>query len=882
MLGLTSEEARTKLDEFGPNELPEKEGESFGLIFLRQFKSPFIYMLFIAAIVAYFLHHSVNSVFIFAVLLINASVGAIQEHSAQRAAKALQKMVPQYASVYRDGDIQKLHAAAIVPGDVVLLASGDKVPADMELKKSRELLVDESILTGESLAANKNARATSGEFTPLSEQKNRVFAGTIVTHGRAQGEVIATGLKSQIGRIATEVTLSEATRPPLLERIHRFTMQVSYSVMAVIGLLFIIALVRGSDLTSLFLLGVGLAVSAIPEGLPAALTIALAISMRRMARANVIIRKPVAVESLGSCTYIASAKTGTLTVNDMTIKKIVLPDNQSFSISGEGIDPHGEITNDCGDNHSLASLQQLILTGLFASEAKLSLTERDTRGRLRCNGDHVDLAFLILAEKYGLDHEKTREAHLQIAEIPYESENTFSASFNRVEGDHRVFVKGSCERILPMCADGNSGVIPDKDRIYAQMHTLAGQGYRVLALATGVLAKDRVANRDALRNLTFLGLVGMIDPLRPEVKQAIEQCRSAQVDVAMITGDHPETALAIARELGIARKHEPVVTGEDLEQAHKRGVDTLAEVVRSSHVFARVEPTQKLQIARQLIRDGHNVAVTGDGVNDAPALHHAHVGISMGKKGTDVARESSDIILTDDNFASIVRGIKQGRMVYNNIRKVVFLLISTGAAEIVLFILSVLFSMPLPLHPIQLLWLNLVTNGIQDVALAFEPAEGNEMARKPRPPDESIFNRIMLERVLINALAMGCLAFATFAYFIHLGHSETSARNITLLLMVLFENVHLLNSRSETLSIFKQAFFSNPLLTFGMLAAQAVHIGATFTPGLKDILEVQPVSPELWCSLLLVALLLIVVNELYKARRSNHTPPDKVLEERQT
>ena len=404
---------------------------------------------------------------------------------------------------------------------------------------------------------------------------------------------------------------------------------------------------------------------------------------------------------------------------------------------------------------------------------------------------------------------------------------------------------------------------------------LAGEGYRVLGIAHRTLSEIPDDPKSCMEDLEFIGVVAMIDPLRPEVIDAIQHCREAEIKVAMVTGDHPQTATVLSNELGITRKgitreHDKTVTGTQLTEASNAGKSVFDTLATSSRVFARVAPHQKMEIVESLIADGEFVAVTGDGINDAPALKHAHVGIAMGKRGTDVARESSDIILTDDNFTSIVQGIKQGRIVYNNIRKVIYLLISTGASEITLIILSILFGMPLPLMPLQLLWLNLATNGIQDKALAFEPEEGNELKKPPRSPDEPIFDRLMIERVLVSALYIGIVAFAVFSWLINSGMDEVAARNITLLLMVLFENVHTLNSRSETASLFRMNFFSNPFLLYGMLSAQFIHIGAMYTPGLSDILQISPVSPVQWLQLLPIALSLIIIDEAHKCWHKRH------------
>ena len=858
--GLSASEAAHRLTQFGPNELPEKQTRSLLGLALAQFKSPFIYVLLAAALVSLGLGQTVNAVFIFVVLLINSAIGTIQEHAAQRSAAALKNMVPQYASVVRDGLTVRIEVRELVPGDLVVLVSGDRVGADMQIEHCQDLLVDESLLTGESIAASKSAIAPPEAPESLADQTDRLFAGTIVTHGRAYARVTATGLHTALGKIAQGVNQEQTAQPPLMKRIETFTLRISYAVLLIIALLFVLTLSRGEPLAQVFLMGVALAVSAIPEGLPAAITVALAIGMRRMARTGVIVRRLIAVESLGSCTYIASDKTGTLTVNELTVREIWLTPEASFRVTGEGLDEHGEIERLSDSSENADELEALIECAALTNEAQFKMRE----GQRIANGDGVDLAFLVLAAKQGIEQSELQRKHPELQTIPYESALGYSASLNQYPQSARLMVKGSVEQVISMCQLDES----QRLEIEAQLFEMAGRGLRVLACASRD-ADNALEITAQLNNLKFLGLVGMIDPLRPESAAAIAQCRAAHIEVAMVTGDHPQTALAIARELNIADHRSEAVTGRQIAEAvaldkADSSKQALSRLVASTRVFARIEPTQKLQIVEQLIADGEYVAVTGDGVNDAPALHNAHVGIAMGKRGTDVARESSDLIITDDNFASIVAGIKEGRIVYNNIRKVIFLLISTGAAEITLFVLSVLFGMPIPLFPIQLLWLNLVTNGIQDVALAFEPAEGDELKRRPRPPKEPIFNRLMVERVLINACVMGGLAFAVFAWQIENGVSVESARNITLLLMVLFENVHVLNSRSETRSIFRISLLTNPFLIGGMLAAQAIHIIAMQTPGISTLLDLEPVSGSTWISLLGIALILVIVDEMHK------------------
>lgn len=857
--GLTTEEAQKRLAHYGPNVLPEPKLPGPAVIFLRQFLSPLIYILLAAAVVSLFAGEHIDAIFIFAVLLINAAIGTVQEYSAQREAAALKKMVPSSAAVKRDGVLQRIEARDVVPGDLVYLETGDKVPADIKLSGTRGLHVDESLLTGESVPVVKDHKKTSDADTPLGDRLDAVFAGTNVVRGRAHGEVTATAMETELGRIAKAATAGKTVKPPLLLRIERFTLRISLAMLALIAVLFAVSIYRDGDLTEVFLLAVALAVAAIPEGLPAAITVTLAIGMRRMAACNVIVRKLLAVESLGSCTFIASDKTGTLTVNELTIRRIVTPDGGICRVTGEGFSPEGGIEAESGDAKDAENARELVLAGVLANEAHPGVADDSYEG------DTVDLAFIALGRKIGIDRKTVLRECPETGTIPYESEAGFSASVCALPDRRRIYVKGSTERLLGMCAEmmvGDTKKPIDADAIQQQTLHLAEQGYRVLALAEGDTAADKP--EEGLRGLVFLGLVGMIDPLRPEAADAVAQCRKAGIEVAMITGDHPETARTIAAEIGMTENFAEVVTGANIRALAKDNDVRLDETVANSRVFARIEPAQKQQIVKSLIRQGHFVAVTGDGVNDVPALGSAHVGVAMGKRGTDVARESAELILTDDNFASIVNGIREGRIVYQNIRKVILLLVTAGIAEIILFLMTLLTGLPMPLVAVQLLWLNLVTNGVQDVAMAFEPAEGGELDRPPRRPDEPIFNRLMIERVLFTSVIVAVVAFAVFAWALGRDMGVEAARNVTLLLMVLFVNVHALNSRSETVSIFRQNFFSNPLLLGSIVLAHALHIGAMYVPGLSHVLEIEPVSLEIWTAMLGLSLTLIAAEEAQK------------------
>ncbi|PHS05381.1 MAG: ATPase [Blastopirellula sp.] len=864
--GLTGSEATERLEIAGPNTLPHTPPPAWWQITLRQFQSPLIYILGVAAIVSIAIGEPTDAGFIAAVLCLNALIGGYQEWRAEKSTQALKQLLQIRAAVMRDGEVCEIDAKNVVPGDTVWLESGNRVPADVRLVSAHGIEIDESLLTGESLPVSKDPSWIGDASTTIGDRQNMIFAGSIVVRGRAQGMVVATGLATHVGQLALDVISAPAGKPPLLERLERFTQIVAAAVLIAASAIAVLGVVlHNHSIHNMFLFAVALAVSAIPEGLPVALTVALSIGTARMARRGAIVRRLAAVEGLGSCTLIASDKTGTLTCNELTVREIRLPTGERFNVTGEGFVPEGQVSFEGKviETGSHPMLDSLARVGVLCNEADLH--QRD--GEWIWRGDAVDLAMLAMAHKIGWTREASLSRHPLVNELPFEPERQYAATYHQSNRDTDVFVKGAPERVLAMCDWGN-----DPDPIYAikkneEMHQIAEsmgkKGYRVLGFAKGTTSGTLDPSQAPLEpsHLTFLGLVGMIDPLRPGVRDAVTACREAGVRVCMITGDHPVTALAISRDLGLASESHQVVTGTELG---KMSETEMEQAIKTASVFARVAPHQKLELVLAARRVGHFVAVTGDGVNDASALRAANIGVAMGKSGTDVAREAAELVLSDDNFSTIVVGIEEGRVAYDNIRKVIYLLISTGLAEVILVTLALMAGLPLPLLPVQLLWLNLVTNGIQDVALTFEPSEGDVLSRAPRPTSEPIFNRLMIERTIVASVVMGFVSFGAFWWMLQAGWTEATARNAVLLLMVLFENVHIGNCRSETKSALLMSPFRSPILLGGASLALLIHLGTMFVPLGQDILHIQPVSLTTFACLLGLALSVFFAMEVHK------------------
>ncbi|WP_424003211.1 cation-translocating P-type ATPase [Haloarcula salina] len=869
--GLSTAEAERRLERDGPNALPQRGAPPVWAVFARQFRNPLIYILLAAAVVSVAIGHPTDAAFIGVVLLLNAVIGTVQEWQAERSAESLQRLLRTQATVRRDGELRDVDAASLVVGDRVELESGDRVPADVRLLSATGLTVDESALTGESEPVEKDPDWTGDRDATLGDRRNMTYAGTSVARGRASGIVVATGAETAVGELAADVTERSGGKPPLVVRMERFTRVVGAVVLvAAVVAAALGVFVQGYPLAEMFLFAVALSVSAIPEGLPVAMTVALGIATRRMARIGVIVRKLVAVEGLGSCTLIATDKTGTLTENELTVTRVWLPDGRELEVTGEGYAPDGRVLQEGHppDAETQAELRALARAGALCNEGDLTytgegdVTERSTEpGDWSWSGDPTDVAILSAAHKLGVERDPLTERLPQVAAIPFEADRRFAASYHRDGAETRVFVKGGPERVFEMC----DLTAERRDQLRERATAYATDGYRVLAVAGGTVETPPSeldgSEPPTPAGLDLLGFVGMVDPLRSGVAEAIAAARAAGIEVSMVTGDHPQTALSIARQLGMATDIEEVLTGAELAEMND---DALRERLDDVRVFARVTPDQKLRIVQAAQSVGHFVAVTGDGVNDASALRVANVGIAMGRAGTDVARDTAELVLSDDNFATIVAGIEQGRVAFDNVRKVIYLLVSTGAAELVLVMLSLAAGTPLPLLPAQLLWLNLVTNGIQDVALGFEPAEEDVLERPPRDPDERIFNRLMIERTVVGALVMGLVGFGAFTLWLGQGLSEAAARNSLLLLMVLFENVHIGNARSEVRSVFRLSPLRSPVLLVGAASAFLLHVLAMYFPPAQAVLGTVPVDRSTWAVVAGLALTLLVAMELHK------------------
>ena len=840
--GLTSEQAKELLVKNGKNELPKPKQDSIIKLFFDQFKNPIELILVVTVILSFVAGETIDAIALIFIIMVDVLMGTYQEWKARKDAESLINMIKSTTRVMRDGKEIEIESSELVVGDLILLESGDKISADARIIECHNFQVDESALTGESLNEVKSTEVLE-EKTPLGDRSNMVFAGTAVTTGRAHAIVVATALNTEIGKIADKVTNTKEEKSPLTIRTEKFSKQISLIIIIVAIITTFVLIAKDYAWNEIFLCVIALSVSAMPEGLPLALTMALTVASTRMAKKNVIVKKLNAVESLGSCTVIASDKTGTLTVNEQTAKEILLADGSNYKISGTGYNDKGYVT--AMDGADMKKAEHIALLGAINNEAHL---EKQKNGKWESFGDSIDIAFLSLAEKL-----KVTDKPKIIESIPYESENQYSAVFYEKDGETYCTVKGSLEKIM---------AFSEKNEKYEKQNIdLTSKGYRVIAIADG---KVKGTSEKDIKNLEFIGMVAFIDPIRVEVKDSLKECSEAGIKVVMITGDHPLTAFAIAKELGMCEKQSEVATGHDVEQYLAKGEKAFDEFVSKIRVFSRVTPMDKLEIVNSFKRQGEFVAVTGDGVNDAPAIRAANIGIAMGS-GTDVAKETASMIVVDDNFTSIVSGVKEGRTAYSNIRKITLFLLSCGFAEVCFFLLSIAFGYDIPLLAIQLLWLNIVTDGLQDIALSFEKAEDSIMKEKPRDTKESLFSKDLMIEVGILGLSISLIIFITWKLLIDNGTSVEIARAIIMMLMVFIQNINVLNCRSEKRSVFKESIKDNPLVIGTILFSIALQLFMAEIPITAKFLNVVPLPILTIVQIFALSLLIIVVFEVYKA-----------------
>ncbi len=866
-VGLDAEAVRSRLAEYGPNAITSRKGPGHLRRALSQFTQPLILILIAAGAVTAYLQEWVDSGVIFGVVLVNALVGFLQEAKAVKAIEALSRSMVTQAVVLRSGQRVVLSAHDLVPGDVVILQAGDKVPADLRLVQSRDLRVDESTLTGESLPVDKTTDPLDAQ-TPLADRSNMSYATTLVTAGQAVGVVIATGDGTEVGRISDLITKVQDHQTPLTRKIAQFSKYLLVVILVMAGVTAGVGLLRGEGAVEMFLAAVALAVGAIPEGLPAAVTIVLAIGVSRMAQRRAVIRKLPAVETLGSTTVICSDKTGTLTQNQMTVKRIAVSD-AVYEVSGAGYAPEGAIkTNEGASAGNPAA--EVLRAGALCNDSSL----RQNEGQWQIQGDPTEAALLVSAAKAGLDRAEADRMFPRLDTVPFESQHQYMATLHRTgDKDRVVYVKGAVEKILERCstqlnADGSVGAA-DGRQIEAQASSMASEGMRVLAFARKALDAevDRIVHEDLQEGLVFLGLQGMIDPPRPEAIAAVEACHAAGVQVKMITGDHVLTASAIARQLrlgglGHAGSELTTISGVQLEALSD---EELSEVAEKTHVFARVTPEQKLRLVEALQGRGHVVAMTGDGVNDAPALRQADIGVAMGITGTEVSKEAADMVLTDDNFASIEAAVEEGRGVFDNLTKFIAWTLPTNLGEGLVILAAVFAGVALPILPVQILWINMTTAVLLGLMLAFEPKETGIMQRPPRAPGDPILTRSLIGRVFTVGFLLLVASFGLFEYAVRTGHSLAAARTMAVNVFVFGEMAYLFNCRSLTQASWKSSFFTNKYLFGGVGLMAALQVAYTYVPSMNSLFGSAPMGALGWALVSAAAVVIHAVIELEKA-----------------
>ncbi|MFH1200147.1 MAG: cation-translocating P-type ATPase [Candidatus Micrarchaeota archaeon] len=871
--GLSESEAASRLEKYGPNALPEKKGKSALSMLFDQFKDFLIILLIVAAIISAFLGETLDAAAIIVVVLINSVLGFVQEYRAEKALESLKKLVAFTAVVFRDGKQRKIDVSALVPGDVILLEAGDKVPADCRLIETHSLEIDEASLTGESLPVGKDASLIGGVKASLQDRANMAFMSTAVTRGKCFAVVAFTSVHTQIGRVAELVQSVEEEPTPLQQKLEGLGKQLGVIAVAITAFIFVLGVIRGNPWLDMFLLSVSLAVAAIPEGLPTVVTVTLAVGVQRMVKRNAIIRKLPAVEGLGAATVICSDKTGTLTRNEMTVRNF-FADGRDYSVSGNGYSLRGEFSVQGRQiNYAKESgLAKLLETAVLCNNAALQHEEEEPVARII--GDPTEACLLVAAYKAGVQYGKQKSRRKFIDEIVFDSERKMMSVVYELDGGTSSFCKGAPESVLKECGyiyrNGRVDKISDKDRreILARNKQYASAALRVLAFAFKELPKKpKYCQQDAETGMVFVGLAGMIDPPRTEAKEAVKLCKTAGIKVIMITGDNIDTAKAIARELGIGG--DSALSGPELEALSDA---ELQQRAKSVTVYARVSPEHKLRIVTALQKNGEIVAMTGDGVNDAPSIKKADVGISMGITGTEVAKESSKMVISDDNFASIVAAVEEGRVIYDNILKAVKYLVSCNIGEILVIFFAILIGFPAPLLPLQILWTNLITDTFPALALAMDPKDPNVMNRKPRNAQEGVLNRGNFTKLFLIGLVMAISTFGAFYMMLSNGRPIEAARAMAFSILVITQKFIAWSFRNEEQSLVKVGLWSNKWLTITIIVGVLLQIAIVQTTYLEEVFGTMALSLEEWVAVFALSMAPFISMEVFKHVKKKPAP----------
>jgi Ca2+-transporting ATPase len=868
--GLPAQLAAQRSEEYGPNRLEEKPGVPAWRQFAGQFTSFIILVLVGAAVISGLLQEWIDAIAILVIVVLNGVLGFIQEYRAERALEALKKMAAPLARVVRDGEVQSIPAEDLVPGDLIRLEMGDLVPADARLVEDHLLQVDEASLTGESVPVKKDAEVVLPEGSSLGDRRNMVYSSTVVTYGKGAAVVTDTGMKTELGKIADLLQTMGPELTPLQERLDRVGKILVYAALAIVVVVFGLGLWRGIPLVEMFLTSVSLAVAAIPEGLPAVVTIALALGVRRMVQRNALIRKLPSVETLGSATVICTDKTGTLTQSEMTVRKIGFLD-RIVDVTGDGYAPEGDFRVDGRPiSPSDPQLKLALRIGVLCNSASLRV-DRDDGARWAVVGDPTEGALLTAAAKADVWRSDLEEQYGMLMELPFDSDRKrMSTIWKAPEGQMVAYVKGAPDVVIGLCTrihqddHARTATAEDREALLTLNQEFAGEAMRVLAVAyrslDGGMGEPTI--EEVEQDLVFAALLAMKDPPRAEAKEAIVTARGAGLEVVMITGYHRNTAVAIAKELELYQEGDISLTGEELDKVTDQ---QLAEIVEKVRVYARVSPEHKLRIVGAWKSRGHIVAMTGDGVNDAPALKEANIGIAMGVTGTDVSKEASDMILTDDNFASIVAAIEEGRAIFDNIRRFIHFLLSCNIGEVLAMLVASLVGMPLPLLPIQILWVNLATDSLPALALGVEPAEPGGMEKPPRPPSEGVITKGMAAMMGFQGLVIGLLTLGAFAleYYV-VGGGVDRARVMAFSTTIFAQNVHAFNVRSNRYSIFQLGVFTNRWLVAAFGAVLLAELAVVYVPFLQPVFKTMPLTAQDWAIVIGLGLMPLFIVELVK------------------